>query len=111
MAQRKAKQRKIRNNNYMTKNFFKKLLQENPRLTHNSTILPKNLSLLLTNTLIIEKKKPFDFHDHVMQGQEKLGLLRKEFKLFLIRIWVCCLALQKNYFFDVSYIWLFGNNK
>jgi len=86
------------------------LLQENPRLTHNSTILSKNLSLLLTNTLIIEEK-PFNFHDHVMQGQEKLGLLRKEFKLFLIRIWVCCLALQKNYFFDVSYIWLFGNNK
>lgn len=23
----------------MTKNFFQKLLQENPRLTHNSTIL------------------------------------------------------------------------
>ena len=95
----------------MTKKYFQKLLLENPRLTQNSTIiLSKNLLLLLTNTLIIEKK-PFDFHDHVMQGQEKLGLLRKEFKLFLIRIWVCCLALQKNYFFDVSYIWLFGNNK
>ena len=81
----------------MTKNFFKKLLQENPRLTHNSTILSKNLLLLLTNTLIIEKKT-FDFHDHVMQGQEKLGLLRKEFKLFFNQNLGLLLGLAKKLF-------------
>ena len=40
-----------------------------------------------------------------MQGQEKLGLLRKEFKLFFNQNLGLLLGLaKKNNFFDVSYI-------